>query len=362
MCKLYNKMASNSLSRLNKKHFYTIDYIRSISAILVLLYHYTYRYNENQYIIQSDSQIDWPLKCSWGYGAVVSFFILSGFLLAKFVEKDDINPIRFLCKRLWRLYPTFWTSMSLTTIALLYLFPEIKIGLLQYFVNLTMMASTFGCQFIDGAYWTMGYEIKFAIIFTLILCIKRINIRMWVLIGWVFMSIVFSIGKGNSGYLFKFFRVFLIIDWIQIFLVGLAIYNVLIRSKYLRLNYLLMVCCFINQLIWLNSHVHILFFTCTCLILLLIPYIEKHIRNCFLNKTVEFVALISYPLYLTHQMIGIGIIRWLKNVGIDNEIWIVLPISISFIIAYFLHKYIEAPSSKNTFKFWSSLFICHKNK
>lgn len=362
MRKIYSKMSGDFSSLHNKKHFYTIDYIRSVSAILVLLYHYTFRYNENEYIIDTNSQLDWPFQCSWGYGAVVSFFILSGFLLAKFVEKTDVKPIRFLYKRLLRLYPTFWVSMTLTSVALLFLFPEIRIGLLQYLVNLTMMASTFGFRFIDGAYWTMGYEIKFAIIFALVLCIKRVDIRMWVLIGWVILSIVFSVDKNNCGYFYKFLRVILIVDWVQMFLTGLSIYNIIFKSKYLRLNYILLWCCFINQIIWLNSNVHIIFFVVTCMILLLMPYIEKYLSKCIVNKPIEFIALISYPLYLIHQMIGIGIIREFKNIEFDSEIWIIVPITISFVVAYILHKYVEEPSSRSSFKFWPRLLIRHKNK
>ena len=59
----------------------SFDVIRGVSAILVMLFHYTYRYGQKPFF--SDSPTSLPFTVSWGYAAVTSFFILSGFFSAK---------------------------------------------------------------------------------------------------------------------------------------------------------------------------------------------------------------------------------------------------------------------------------------
>ena len=52
-----------------------LDYIRAISILLIVLYHWTFRYEE------SIGHIDkYPLLCEWGALAVNTFFIMTAFL------------------------------------------------------------------------------------------------------------------------------------------------------------------------------------------------------------------------------------------------------------------------------------------
>jgi peptidoglycan/LPS O-acetylase OafA/YrhL len=55
-----------------------------------------------------------------------------------------------------------------------------------------------------------------------------------------------------------------------------------------------------------------------------------------------FIASISYPLYLIHQKIGFIIIsKIIEYTGCVSEIIIIVPIAISIVIAYLIHKFIE---------------------
>lgn len=331
-----------------KKHIYTIDIIRAISAILIVLYHFTSRYNDNEYIILTNATTHWNFSVSWGYGAVCSFFILSGFLLAKYFAVDN-NSQRVLCNRLCRLYPTFWVCMTITSIVLILTFPETKITLTQYFVNLTMMPSLFGIRYIDGAYWTMACEIMFAFIYFTIIKFKNIRIRKLLLILVLMMSIVESLFSYSDNIAFKILRVFFISDQIQLFIIGLCVFYILNRKGDRYYYYIFIICCII-QFLQNYSLIHNIFFSTTVLLLILSPYIDAFVdTNALWYKIIEYIARISYPLYLLHQMIGFAIIKKLQSVGFVNEYWIIIPMILSIFLAGVVHKYIEKPTSRGEF-------------
>ncbi|MBD5356431.1 MAG: acyltransferase [Bacteroides sp.] len=336
------------------KHSKTIDLIRGVSAILIVLYHYTYRYNQNPYIIGTHTETNWSFTINWGYGAVVTFFIISGYLFSKYLNNTDIIVNKFLKKRLWRLYPTFWFCMTITTIVLHIIFQEAKVTIYEYLINLTMMPGMFKIKFIDGAYWTMAYEIKFAILYSIILMIRNIYLRKTLLISWIIISIISSLWITSDNYFFKFLRVFLIVDWIQVFIIGICIYQLQLKNR--AFYYILLLLCFVNQLLWLYSYVHWIFLLITILILIFLPNIEKLNIPNYIYKPLEFIALISYPLYLLHQMIGFAIIKYFQQIGLIKEFWIFIPISISIILAYLVHRFVELPTSRMDFKFWPKLY------
>lgn len=325
-----------------KSHSKTIDLIRGISAIFIVLYHYTCRYNENAYVIATDATVEWPIVVNWGYGAVVTFFMLSGFLLAKNMNNPNIKANRFLSNRLWRLYPTYWISMTITAIIIIICFPEASVGFRDFLINLTMIPGTFKARCVDGAYWTMAYEVKFAIVFSLLLFIRNINIRKLLLLLWLSISIAASFWAKDDRLLFKFIRVFLIADWVHIFIIGLSIFQIIHNKD--KFYCLLLCLCVASNVLWSFSIVHGIFILATSFLLFFVKKMDNFKYPRIIYKPIAFVALISYPLYLLHQMIGFSIIRKMKFNGMTNELWIIVPISVSVLLAYIVHKYIEYPS------------------
>ena len=62
------------------------------AALLVMLYHYTSRYND---IIYLKAHSSWPINVSWGCYAVIMFFLISGFLTAYNIVNQE-SPGRFI--------------------------------------------------------------------------------------------------------------------------------------------------------------------------------------------------------------------------------------------------------------------------
>lgn len=58
-----------------KKRVAGLDYLRAVSMILIVLYHYTTRYQESIGHVAV-----WPFNVPWGCFAVNTFFVLTGYL------------------------------------------------------------------------------------------------------------------------------------------------------------------------------------------------------------------------------------------------------------------------------------------
>ena len=67
-----------------EKRIKELDLIRAISAIFIMLYHYTTRYEMSIGHIKSNYFLD----VKYGYMAVAVFFILSGFLVAFKINEE----------------------------------------------------------------------------------------------------------------------------------------------------------------------------------------------------------------------------------------------------------------------------------
>lgn len=142
-------------------------------------------------------------------------------------------------------------------------------------------------------------------------------------------------------------------DFIQAFITGIAIAN--LRNNF-RFNSIILALCCINQYLWVKEdEIYNLFFIGTFIFLVVLPILERVKINNGLYRVMAFIALISYPLYLLHQNLGYGIMRVLISEGLTNELWLILPVMGSVILAYIVHRYVEIPTAKWNFKNWPNL-------
>ena len=135
-----------------------LNYIRAISAVLVILYHYTTRYTQSYHNVTLENTGLW-----WGYRAVAVFFGLSGFLTAHNLKATDTVKT-FAKKRAIRLYPAYWVSIILTTVVTYLFLRERFIGIPSTIFNFTMLQEFVGIPSVDGAYWTLMHELWFYLI------------------------------------------------------------------------------------------------------------------------------------------------------------------------------------------------------
>ena len=168
-----------------RKYYRGLDILRGISALLVMLYHYTARYNEVAFT-PPHLQTNWAINLPWASMAVVTFFLLSGFLCNAYGEE---KPFKYVGKRLLRLYPAFLTALICTSLVTFFFCRPAFAGFKNIILNLTMLPGLLGARVVDGVYWTLQYEIIFFVIIGALFFLKKKMLKKGIFIAWLVLGI-----------------------------------------------------------------------------------------------------------------------------------------------------------------------------
>ena len=180
-----------------------LDYLRGISALLVVLFHYTARYD-----MLYGHVGDYPLIVSRGSFAVLMFFLLSGYLTFKGLSK--YSPKSFVRNRFFRLYPTYWLCLIITGSLIMALMPSMAVSGKDFLLNFTMLQMYLGANSVDGAYWTLTCEVMFYVLILVVCLMKGGKYGGHVILGWFWLQILLMILPDNGVFaLIKKFNFYL---------------------------------------------------------------------------------------------------------------------------------------------------------
>ena len=138
------------------KRIIELDAIRALSCLNLLLFHFTFVY-QNKYGFES------PLGFAFPYGkyGVQLFFMLSGLVNAMtLLSKRKAGD--FLAARFIRIFPSYWLviGMNLVLFATLPMFNH-TITFSETFANLTTMPMLLGHTNMEPVTWTLQIEMLF---------------------------------------------------------------------------------------------------------------------------------------------------------------------------------------------------------
>ncbi len=325
-----------------KEKIGAVNLLRFLAAIGVLLYHYMFMFYQ-----RGLSYLDFgPLRgiAQYGYLGVDLFFIISGFVIA--LSAENRTWFGFLTSRMSRLYPIFWTCVSITALYILfggYLVSE-HVTWGRYFAGLTMTPGLFGQTILEGSYWTLEVELKFYFIIFIILAFrgfKKIEHLSYIAIVSIILMMSFtSIHIGwavnfLAGILF--FKIYK--DGITIprmigvlTLLPINIHTALEYSRNLTENY---------NTVFKDSVVGtsiILFYTAFMLIATKTISFKD-------NKWLSLAGLLTYPVYLLHQQIGHILFNVYKD-SVSQYASLVLVTGFILILSYLVHILVEDSGRK----------------
>lgn len=142
-----------------------LDPLRLLMALWVLAFHYGWR-NTGAAPVEETGL---GLVAEYGFLGVAIFFAISGYVIAwsadgalgRGVERwAAVN--RFARGRVVRLWPAFAVCVTVTAVfTALLADPRYPVSLAAWAANLTFLPQAFGHGFMDGAYWSIVYEIVF---------------------------------------------------------------------------------------------------------------------------------------------------------------------------------------------------------
>ncbi|WP_323183277.1 acyltransferase [Streptomyces sp. NBC_00038] len=167
------RAAPTTAQRRPRPRLYVIDALRLTAARMVALHHYIGTYRANQ----PGNQIwDGPVSeifpslfpfAAYGWIGVEFFFVISGFVIC--MSSWGRRARDFFVSRVIRLYPAYWFAVLFTT-AVLTLWPAefTAIPSAKVILNLSMLQQGEGAPAVDGVYWTLWSELRFYVVFMLV--------------------------------------------------------------------------------------------------------------------------------------------------------------------------------------------------
>jgi peptidoglycan/LPS O-acetylase OafA/YrhL len=314
-----------------KSRVLELDVIRAIAVLMVIIFHYTARFDEK--FGPFDHNITW-----FRHGGVHLFFIFSGYLIYSSLLSSR-NELEFITKRLLRLYPSYWICVIISFVTISYFGLEGReVSFKDFLLNLTMLQYALGVNSVDAVYWSLFYQLTF---YFFMACSFRFIKNPYVHVyffAWILLYIANSLYFNNS-FLYYFFS----LKYSMLFLGGIY-FNRLNKKKSL-LNITMPFLTFLLFVLYNDDHLDQTQIAIIGVSYLLIYLYAFQRLNLNFLKPVALLAPISFEWYLLHQNIGYIMLNYLYKHVWENPVMILIPMSITAAMAWVIYNYLGQPAA-----------------
>lgn len=343
---------NNSQTGLNR--IKELDALRGIAALFVVFFHLTMRYPQKS------------LGFNLGITGVHLFFIISGFVIFMTVDKTTSGK-QFVISRVSRLFPTYWTCVSLTFLFLLAsaIIHSTDIGTLvyNYFFNLYMVQHYFNVPNLDNAYWTLVIELVFYLFIYVLLLTKQLN-KIFVVgcIGLCVVAIYTFILKTNFPSVHVAINHYVpLMNHFPLFFAGILFYKLKMNEPVINVfvNYSVIAICLLLQMaqyaqavdIWSVSQLEYSVMLCVYFFVFVLFVNDK--LSFLVSRPTLYLGSISYALYLVHQIISIDYVLPFLIGDLGWFYWpsALVAVLIALSLASLITFYVEKPLGKRM-KLW----------
>ncbi len=287
---------------------------------------------------------------SFGWLGVELFFVVSGFVIC--MSCWDKTPRDFVFSRVARLYPAYWFSV-LTTAAVLAIWPVVRAvpSPRVTLANLTMLQDPLGFDDIDGVYWSLWSEIRFYLVFALVLVTGLTYRRV----------ITFCVTWGLAGVAATqlhspLLTTFTMPQYAPFFIAGISMYlmykfrptwalwAILAGSWLLGLRELNPMVATAQE----SVHHHVSWIGCATVVTGIFSVILACALGLFDRvrwRWLTVAGALTYPLYLLHEDIGWTVIR-LLHTRMPPWVLLALLVTVLLVASWLVHRFVEQPLSR----------------
>lgn len=331
--------------------FYEIDLLRFMSAMLVVVFHYTF-------VGSSLGLTPLPRTDAFGeysrymYLGINFFFIISGFVIL--LSAEDGKPREFLVSRVVRLYPAYWLCVLLTAGAiLLFNQPAFQVSGAQVLINLTMFQSAFRVPPVDAVYWTLWMELKFYALMLVIVWLRGLRYVPW-LCGAMLIASIVALGTPLASTADPFYDIFP--HWAGYFACGCALYLVKLhgvnrwRAALLLLSVIF--CVRQNQVFaGLMSSWYGVTFTpwvpviATLVFFAFLSLVALRSTGLLRDPRFYYLGVLTYPLYLLHENVGFMIFNAWHHL-VPSAVLFTGVTLVMLVAAWLIHRWVEKPMQR----------------
>ncbi len=306
--------------------------------------------------------LGWASGWSFNLGpfGVALFFLISGFVIPFSLKKSGVA--QFLTRRIFRIYPTYWAGLAVTVLALwLYSITHARVmpvSLRDMLINASLLRDWVWTETINGVNWTLETELKFYLLCAFLTLIADLRKPRTLLVTAMCLC-AFNLAVGAARpaliasypLLYSLLAVVSIAAGYLIFMfIGTCFYNLYrghwsartfaLTTALLCGGFILAVGASENQSIGTFLLVN---YTLALLIFGIIYRLRDRLRY---SRLLDFLANISYPLYVVHAVPGYVLLTILYGILPNPLIDVALTFALIVPVAYLLHRYIEVPSNR----------------
>ncbi|WP_405442453.1 acyltransferase [Streptomyces avidinii] len=324
-----------------------LDGIRVLAALGVLFYHYVALASPWGEPPESVFPIAHRFAV-YGWLGVEIFFMVSGFVICMSAWGRTMGD--FAVSRVSRLFPAYWAAVVFSSLVL-FAWPEIRQveSFSDVVVNLSMLQGGVGVPNIDDAYWTLFVELKFYVLFALVV-MRGVTYRNCVLFcaAWTLAGVVAP--TADSGVL-SFFAVPTSSPY---FIAGIGFY----LMRRFRPNAVLWAVVGV-QFLLAQHHVHARMISSLgrdatqqtpawpAHLIIVLGFVLMAALALGALDGVQWLWLphagaLTYPLYLIHMMAGLTLIHhFRRDVA---PVPLVLGVTVTMLLlAWLIHRLVERP-------------------
>jgi exopolysaccharide production protein ExoZ len=339
----------------DQSYMYGVDVIRFMAAVLVGLFHLTW-------LIKSTSPVAW-----YGWVGVQVFFVISGFVIAQ--SAQHATPRKFAWSRFMRLYPAAWICAVINLCALIYLYGT-SAPLPKMFIR-SLALFPVG-PFLASAYWTLPIELTFYGLILVLLLFKGFHYieRVAIVLCVMSASYIIAFSLHVVGVINLPMLVFDYADWKSLSLLRHGIYFSCGMFMWLwsegRLSRLGRVACLLGfatgpleitcrsaemvallpvpislSVVW-PIPVLIWYVACgligaaVCWRREIIHYVPARVLNA-----VRMAGLMTYPLYLLHELLGKAVRDLFVGHGVSYLLSALAALSVAALVAFGVARFGE---------------------
>ncbi|MGF6667407.1 acyltransferase family protein [Pseudomonas monsensis] len=296
---------------------------------------------------------------NFGAFGVALFFVISGFVIPFSFKK--IGGLAFMANRVLRIFPTYIVGFSVTILAV-YCSTQYFGGSWPYTSSEVLIHYVPGLRDllwsrdIDGIIWTLEVELKFYLVCAIIAAlIRRGSLLVFVAPTLIAIASVVLSGKldlwgaTNAGLYVKAIAFVYPAKYLVFMFIGVAFHYMNAERISHAAGYLVVGTLFIVfSALWYSgptaSSFYLVWSYAAALLLFSFAYAFPAAFKA--NPVFDFFANISYPLYVIHGVAGYVALRILLELGVKAWVSLIVVTCCSFLLAWIIHKVIEAPSQK----------------
>ncbi len=285
----------------------TLDSLRGIAALIVVLYHFTTRYYE-----LFNTKRDFEFSFIYGHYGVEIFFIISGFVIFLTLTRTK-SSLDFISSRFIRLFPTYWISVTLSFIVIsIFSLQGREVSFSEYLINLSMIHLELGIKSVDGVYWTLLYELKFYFLMLILYYfnfLKKVDIIAFL---FLVLIIVLNLFSFEETIIYKILNKVFIFNFLYLFIAGIMFYKIM-NKEFNIIVFINLILSFYISVDNKDSSNFVIF----TFIYIMFLFLSLNKLNFINSKFLIFLGSISYSLYLIHQNIGYIILNTFKENNIS---------------------------------------------